>query len=174
MKIKIFAALILFLALFLFSCEGESPRIFDYQDSLSQVTAEISENGERYEAVLYFQKDEEGKRGVRRIEYSYPESLSGLSFTLEGENITAEIGGVRIANSWFEKEKVFRYGALFSLSEEDIYEIGTDKKGRTTALGKDGDITFEITTKKDGAPEKIVYDTKNKSIELRIKEIKRD
>ncbi len=174
MKIKTLIVLIILCACAFCSCAEENRRIFDYQDGIKEVRASISENEEEYKAVLYFETDEKGKSSVRRIEYSYPENISGLSFTLEGENITAEINKVRIADSWFEKEKVFRFGELFSLAEEDIYEIKTDKKGKTVAKGRNDDISFEITTKNDGTPEKIIYNTKEKCIELTIEEIKRN
>lgn len=152
------------------SCQKGDTRVFDYQDSLKSVSGIYSTNGREYEMTLYFNTSEDGKRYCRRVEYESPETVKGLSFTLEGANITAEIEGVRIADSYFEADKVFAAARLFSLSENDIYELKT-KKGNTHAKGKNEKELFEVITDREGRPVRIFFETEESSAEFKIEKI---
>lgn len=165
-------AVFLLLAFILCSCEGtavqKNERIFDYQDDLKSVEGVISEGAETYGIKLYFSPEGEGNRS-RRIEYTSPESVKGLVFTVEGGKITAELSGIRIANSFFAAEDVFRFGELFCLSEEDIYSIEKGEDDTTVAMGKGKDIAWQVTTDDDGIPKEITYESKEGSYRLKIR-----
>lgn len=164
----------LFMAIFVlvsfFSCQKGETRVFDYQDSLNSVSGIYSANGKEYEMTMYFNTAENGDRYCRRVEYEGPETVKGLSFTLEGENITAELGGVRIADSYFEADKVFAASCLFSLSEEDIYELKT-KKGNIHAKGKNEKELWEVITDREGVPVRIFFETEDTDAEFKIEKI---
>ncbi len=155
---RIIGAFLAFLILLtLTSCRKKDERFFDYQDEIRAVSGAYTEDGEEYELTLYFERAE-GKRRCRRIEYSAPESLAGASFTLEGDKITAELDGIRIAYSFFEKDSVFRVSRLFDLSEEDIYDIKSEKNRWTSAMGKGKDCVWQAVTDGEGIPVEIIYE----------------
>ena len=157
MKKAAFLILVFVFAVSLFSCKKEEGRVFDYQDDLRSVRGTFSAGDEKSEMALYFEKTEEGRR-CRRIEYLSPDSLSGISYTLEGDKITAELDGIRIAFSYFSAEKVFALSRLFLLCEEDIYEIKSSENKTTTVYGKNGASAWEVVTSKEGIPVRITYE----------------
>lgn len=170
MKKSIALFLVCFICFSLFSCGQEKGRIFDYQENIRAVSLAYTQGEEEYEATLYFEKSEKGSR-CRRIEYTAPESLAGISYTLEGDKITAELSGIRIAYSYFESERVFALSRLFCLSEEDIYDIKSGGDKTTTAFGKAEDAAWEAVTSKDGTPVRITYGDKDLAGSFEIKNI---
>ncbi|MBE6588324.1 MAG: hypothetical protein E7647_07930 [Ruminococcaceae bacterium] len=155
----------------LFSCgHREEKRFFDYQDELKSAEGVLTFGETEYGVALYFEK-QEGEGICRRIEYSAPESLSGLSFTLEGDKITAELSGIRIAYSYFESEEVFRLSRLFCLCEEDIYRIDGEKDGSVRAYGKNESVLWQVVTDKEGMPSEIVYEDGNGVCSFKVGEL---
>lgn len=172
MKKYSLAFLVLLLTALLCACKAEdSGGFFDYQDRIKSVKGVLLQDGSSYGICAYFEKNENGERRMRRIEYSSPESISGLSFTLEGENITAELCGVRISDSWFERDDVFRIVSLFSLREEDIYSIKTGKGDSTAASGKNEREVWHVTTDSDGVPLEIVYESTEGDCTFKVEEM---
>ena len=166
------AALLIFafvFALILSSCGGERERFFDYQENIRSVSGKYSSDGTDYEVALYFEKTDSGKR-CRRIEYSSPESLSGISYTLEGESITAELDGIRIAYSYYKAEDVFALSCLFSLCEADIYEI-SGSKDKTVAKGKREGVLWQVVTDGEGIPKEITYEDKDTAVVFKVSKI---
>lgn len=163
--------LFLLAAISLFGCTAEKERVFDYQDKLSRVTGTVTENGREYKVEMCFAKDGEGKIYCRRIEYLSPKELEGLIFTLEGENITAEADGVRIADSWFVPESVFRFQRLFSFSETDVFEIKTKNDKNTYVKGKNTQASFFVVTDREGMPKKITLEDASGSTELSVEKL---
>ena len=172
MKKTAIVMLILSVLLLFSSCKGEPQRFFDYQDSLKYVCGKYSENDREYSLEMYFTENEKGDVYCRRVEYTAPDSIKGLTFTLEGKNITAELCGVRIADSYFEKEEVFRMSALFALSEEDIYDIKAGKDGICQVFGKNGDAVWQVTTDKKGLPVEIAYENGEGKYSFSVEKIK--
>ena len=159
MKKSIATVILLALCLLLFSCKAETERFFDYQDNVRSASGKYTADDREYEIEIYFAKDDKGGVYCRRIEYTAPESIKGLTFTLEGKNITASIEGVRIDNSYFEKDSVFRPARLFALSEEDICDIKTEKDGNNTVSGKNESASWQVQTDEKGTPKKITYES---------------
>lgn len=170
MKKSVFLLFILAFCATLFSCGQTERRIFDYQENIRAVSGTYTSGDEELGVTLYFEKAQEGSR-CRRIEYSSPESLAGISYTVEGDKITAELSGIRIAYSYFEKEKVLALSRLFCLSEEDIYDIKSTGDKTTTAFGKGDDTAWEVVTSKDGIPVRITYEDKYLAGAFEVKNI---
>lgn len=170
MKKTILLFLVCLICLSFFSCKQDKERIFDYQKDIRSVSLAYTVEDEAYEATLYFEKAEGAVR-CRRIEYSAPESLSGVSYTLEGDKITAELSGIRIAYSYFEPEKVFALSRLFCLSEEDICDIKSGNDKTTAAFGKNGNAEWEVVTSTEGIPVRIYYGDKDISGAFDVKKL---
>lgn len=167
-KTGFFALLVSFLCLFS-ACAPSEEGFFDYQKELSRVegVAVCGDEAERG-VVLYFDRDGEGIAFCRRIEYTSPDSLEGLSFTLEGGEVTASLEGVRIESSYFSAEDVFALGELFSLCEEDIYEIKSIGEERTRACGESDVGEWQVITDKEGKPLEIKAKGENGEVVFRI------
>ncbi|MBR6676938.1 MAG: hypothetical protein IKL24_06365 [Clostridia bacterium] len=169
-------ALLVLAAFLLCSCRAENAdtggeRFFDYQKGLRMVEGTFFEGAQEYGIKLYF-KTKEGEAGVcRRVEYTSPETVKGLIFTLEGQKITAELAGVRINGSYFMYDSVFRMKEMFSLSEADILSIEKGENETTVATGKAGDDSWQVTTGRNGIPKMIVYESAEGSYKIKIDKV---
>ena len=174
MKTKITILFLCLSAILLFSCEKTDPKgLFGYQDSVRCVSGTVSKGGEDYNISLYFDKGGDQKNKARRIEYHSPETIKGLSFTLEGDKVTAELADVRIANSLFDSDSVFFVEKLFLLREEDIYSIESTKEKTTVAKGKNENESWQVTTDEKGSPKEIVYNGKDEKCIFKIDKIEK-
>ena len=156
---KVTAAVLIFAIMFLFcSCNEQPEKVFDYQKELSSIEGTFKEGDRSYGIRLWFTENESGEKYCRRVEFSSPPAIAGMSFTLEGESITAELDGVRIADTLFDREAVFRAEKLFSLCEEDISSIRVKKNGAVEIEGENESAVFTVITDKSGAPRRITYE----------------
>ncbi len=167
-------ALFILAALLLCSCGAEDPqagkeRFFDYQKGIRMAEGTFFEGAFEYGIRLYFKAGEEG--ACRRIEYTSPEAVEGLIFTLEGQLITAELLGVRINASAFQYDSVFRMKEMFSLSEEDILTIEAGEDGTTVATGETKDARWQVVTDKKGTPLEIALETAKGSYKMKIDKV---
>ena len=169
MKKSAFVIIILILCLSLFSCGADKERFFDYQNGIRTVSGTYSADGTERGLTLYFD-ERDGKRFCRRVEYFSPESLAGISFTLEGDAVTAELDGIRIAYSCYKAQDVFYPARLFSLSEADIYEISGSGK-RTVAKGKSEKSLWQVATNEEGVPTEIVFEDKDGAGAFKVEKI---
>ena len=170
MKKMIIVLVVALLACLFSSCREERTAVIDYQDKVSRVEGSYTENGEVRELVLYFKSTEEGN-SCRRVDYSAPSSLAGMSFTLEGDRITAQYGDMRIDGTCFDGEDVFSASRLFTLREEDILEIRGGEGDTTVVTGESGEGTWEAVTDKDGLPMQLTLRDSRGVCSLEVKEI---
>lgn len=172
MTVKKLLPLFLIIASFLLpSCKAaDTPEsVFDYQNRLSSVCAELSENGEKYTLELDFEKTE-GGTVLRTLTYTAPEDLAGITVTDKGDRLEASSGDMIIPLEFAKKEVLMRAAALFSLDEADITDISAED-GKTTVCGKNDDCSWQVETNEDGEPLQISYSSKSLTCTASIAEI---
>ena len=137
------------------ACATNTEGIFDYQENIERIQGILKYDGETYGVICDFEKTDDGKNSLIRIEYTFPETLSGLVLEKDGEEVTVKAGSVSISGKNFNCEKIFQTEKMLCLNSENIIAIENDKEGNTVAVGDDGNYKWQVITSKDSAPEKI-------------------
>lgn len=173
MKSVVCFLLILFTIL-LCSCAvaTDTEGMFDYQISVSRVEGTLKCGSETYGVILDFERSEGKNAILKSVEYTSPESISGLVFEKDEDKIAVKAGGISISGENLDREKIFFAEKMFSLNAEDIISISKDENGSTVTVGENGSFKWQAVASKDGTPKKITVSDGKEEEELEIENIK--
>ncbi len=153
MRISAACALALSLLL-LCSCGGEAKTegVFDYQSTVSRLEGTLEKNGGEYGVIMFFEKEEKGENVCKKIEFTSPETVKGVTFEKTEVGIVASAGDAAISDSPFAEEEVFSPCRLLALAEKDIIKIEKGSEGDTVITGENGHFRWRAQTSEEGAP----------------------
>ena len=133
------------LLLLLSSCHSQEYGILKYQEK--NIEAECTLNGEY--KILVTKNGE--KSSVSFIE---PSSLSSISFTYEGERVTARASDMEITLPKNELEGAVAVLSMFSLSEECLVSVSNGENGDIMEF--DSDLgNYKLTMGENDMPKRI-------------------
>lgn len=136
--------------------------LFGYQEELSEVTGTWCEGESQRGVCIKFDSSDgtdfggdDGKMKDRKITFTSPDTVSGISFELRDGVLNALCGDMNIELSENGASSVMRLCRLFELCEEDIESVKAVDEGLTEVYGGKDGISWQVTTDQKGIPTEI-------------------
>ncbi|MBO5338370.1 MAG: hypothetical protein J6A96_01570 [Clostridia bacterium] len=149
------------LLFFVVSCHNQSYGILSYQDK--NIEAECTLNGEY--KILVTKSGE--KSSVSFIE---PSSLSSVSFTYEGERVTARASDMEITLPKNELEGAVAVLSMFSLSEECLVSVSKGENGDIMEFDSEHG-SYRLTMGENDMPKRIEIEAEGYQFDIIVESI---
>ena len=137
---RIFAPVLLAAALLLTSCARPAKEPFSYQDIPSVISAELFTDLGAYSVTI---TSGGAGRDTFTIEYSAPDTISGLKVSVSGTVVTASAGGVTVPVSPNAAKGYLSICGLLRLDPDTINSVTENGESVTVATSSGAYATFE-------------------------------